>query len=343
MKKNQKKLKWSVLGLGNQAEKIALAIKNSNNGILSQALSKDKIRAEEFAKKYGAVRGEKISVSALKKTEAVFITSPNHEHHKHCLLAIKSGRHALCEKPLAMSVAEGLKIRQALSRTPVKFGVGFHLRFHPLIQEAKKIISSPGLFGQLRLVEINWSIGRRGESAMPPLPDYMAWREEKRKSGGGAIMARGVHLFDLLRFLTGREIDEVAAFTDGEGKEVDKTAVGILKIGGAFAHISTSRLLPNALNIITVYGSNGRLILRDVLGSDGGGTLEWTDGDKKNIKKSRKSDLYKNEVEAFADWVKGAKVKVANIADGLASLGVTEAFYKSAGSGRSVLVRRIPL
>lgn len=335
------KLRWTIVGLGSQAERLAEAIWRSENGVLYGVVSKNPARAAEFAKKYEARKCFDTLKSALDegKTGAILVASPNFEHAKQCIMSVRADKPVLCEKPLSLSSLEGLAILKALRKNPVKFAVGFHLRFHPLIQEAKKIISSPRMMGGLRLIEINWSIGRRGENKLPPLSDFKRWREDSKKSGGGAVMSRGVHLFDLLRFLTGREVEEVAAFADGTPKAVEETAVGIFKLGDAFAYLSTSRFIPNALNVVTIYGGNGRLILRDVLGFEGGGALEWTNGDRRIVKACPKMYLYKNEVESFAEFARKVDAPMANITDGLKSVAITEAFYRSIKSGKTIVLK----
>lgn len=341
MIKEARKLHWSLVGLGSQAEKIAAAIQASKNGRLWGVMSKDGKHAADFAVRHGAKKSFASLIALLKEggTEAVFVTSPNYEHARQCLSLLKAKIPVFCEKPMALSLVEGRIIKEVVQKNKIKFGVGFHLRQHRLIQEAKKMISS-GLLGDLRLIEINWSVGHLGCAKLLPLDKFRQWREEPAKSGGGAIMARGAHLFDLMRFLTGLEIEEVIAYTGASAMGIDQTALGLFKLGNSHAYLATSRLIPQALNMIVIYGSKGRLILRDILQADGAGFLEWTDGAKKISRQSSKEDLYQKEVEAFVRLVRGKDdYFVANVTDGLKSVAVTEAFLQSAQSGKLVLIK----
>ncbi len=339
--KKSKKVGWAIIGLGKQAERIAQAINASNNGRLEAVIDEDLHRAKNFAAHYKAPSYSNSYPVFLKrvKIDAVFIASPNYQHARQSLLAIKNRKSVLCEKPLTLSLKDGLMLKKALQKNKVNFGVGFHLRHHPLAQEAKQLIIS-GKIGKLILVEMSWSIGELGRTKLPPLNHYMVWREDLKKSGGGTIMARGVHLFDLLRFITGLEIQQVTAVMDRNiKKEVDELAIGILNLDSAFATLITSRRLPCAKNQIIIYGTKGRLILNNILATDSVGRLEWFNGKKTLIKKSPKYNLYQKEIEDFGRLLKGQSGTGANLNDGLKTVAVTEAFYQSAQTHKTSIIK----
>lgn len=337
--KKSKKNRWAMVGLGLQAEKIAAAIKNSKNNELVAVADKNKSRAKEFAKIFG-IKSFFNSYSGMLRQkdigiDAVFIASANFEHAKQSLLALKYKKHVLCEKPMALSEKEGLMIKKEVLKNHLIFKVGFHLRYHPLIQEAKKIIKS-GKLGKIVLIEMNWSAGRPGEKILPPLNKFMKWREDIKKSGGGAIMARGIHLFDLLRFITNQEIKEISAYTDNASKNrVETLSLGILKINDIFAAIATSRRIPYSRNDAVIYGSNGRIILHDAFAADGSGTMELREFNGHSVKKKlpKKINLYQKEIEGF---YKNNCAATAD--DGLKNIIITKAFLNSARRKKSVSI-----
>ena len=138
----RKKINWAIIGLGAQAEKIAKAIRDSRNGVLTVVADKNIKRAAEFAKNFNA----KAFLNDLGKllrhpqVDAVFIASPNHMHASQSISALNAKKHVLCEKPMALSLREALAVKKSASKSKIMFGVGFHLRFHPLFKEVKMII-----------------------------------------------------------------------------------------------------------------------------------------------------------------------------------------------------------
>jgi len=301
------------------------------------------IHAKVFAERHGAGK----SFDSYKKLveepslDAVFVASPNNEHALNTIAALRARKHVFCEKPMALSLAEGARIKDAVAKSGRKLGVGFHLRAHSAIQRAKEIIKI-GRLGTLLLIETDWSTGRIGEDKLPALPRHMRWREDPKKSGGGTIMARGVHLFDLIRFLTGEEIVEIAGYTDqGVEASVERTAVGVMKMrGGAFGKIVSSKRLPYARNEIVVHGTKGRFILSRALNPGEAADLEVFEGKKYSAEKFAPEDLYKKELELFRRAVAGEKIRtLAAVDDGIAAIRIAESFFRSARTGKSVIVQ----
>lgn len=325
-----KKLNWALVGLGQQAEKIADGM-NAAGHKLTAVFSNDKDRLKLFRKKYKAERTYDSFNYLLGQPdiEAVFIASPTYSHYSQALAAIKAQKNVFCEKPMCLSASDALKITKAVKRHNVKFAVGFHLRQHPLFREIKKTLSQ-GLLGELRLMETHWSTGRLGEINFPPLPAYMKWREIKKQSGGGAIMARGTHLIDLFHFLTERNIDEAACFSDNP-KQTDKLVTVIGKSGAMLISLITGRQIPQALNHLTIYGSHGRIRAVEPFSADGTGELEIiTEKKVINKKFSKKINLYQKEIEAFADYLAGyGPGALVDENDGLKSVAITEACLES--------------
>lgn len=329
-----KNIPWSLVGLGAHAERMARVIRGSRHGELWGVASRDRGHAEAFAKRFGApyALGSLEELLDASPKGVVLIASPNNLHAAQSLRAIASGNDVLCEKPMTLTRAEAVAVRAAAKRRHARFGVGFHLRFHPFFQRAREIIAS-GKLGRLKLVEAHWSIGHLNEVKLPPLENpHRRWRENWNASGGGALMARGVHLFDLIRFVTGGEAASVTAEIDPrDPRAIDTTAVGIVRFDSFLATLATSRLIPFAEDRFVVYGSAGRLAIENAFSPEGRSSFEWMNGGKTIKKTVAGVDLYQKEVEAFNEWVRGKKSAIiATATDGLASAAFTEAFIRSA-------------
>lgn len=344
------KTRFALVGLGRQAERIAAAIALSKNDFLAAVLGEDGGHALDFAKRHGGPKNF-TSLAALlrddKKSsrfDVAFITSPNYRHAKEAIAFLKAGKYIISEKPLATTLRDGVAIVRAARQTGARGIVDFQLRHHPAVLEAKKLITE-GVLGDTRFVELHWSIGTLGQGKLPALNRHMKWREDPKLSGGGAVMARGVHLFDLAQFITGKTIVGVRAYTDEKmGTRVDRDAVGILELeGGAFVSVITSKRIPEADNRITFYGENGRIKLGDVFLENAPSVLELKTKKGTRIQKFPPVNLYRELIEDFKKVRRGKQTASATLAEGAQVIAVTEAFLASARTGKALPVAQFKL
>ena len=164
-------------------------------------------RSAERARQLGVARGYGSLEELLgdERVEIVHVTSPNHLHHPQVRLILESGRHVVCEKPLAMTAEEsGDLVGRAASSGKVN-AVNFNIRFYPLNQHAHELVAT-GELGEVRLVT-----GRYFQDWLLLDTDWN-WRLEPNR--GGALRAVGdigSHWLDLLAFITGQRITSVMA------------------------------------------------------------------------------------------------------------------------------------
>lgn len=181
--------------------------------------------------------------------EAVAVFLPPVLHADAAIAALDAGRHVLIEKPLALSTDECDRVI-ARARTSDRITmVGFNLRWHRLVQQARALLAA-GELGAPLLIRSTFTSGIRLGADAPP------WRHD-RALGGGVFMEVAVHHFDLWRYLLGAEVSEVSATASG----VDEAAAvwarlddGTLAIG-AFSDVTGGR------NEIDVWGRSGQLHL----------------------------------------------------------------------------------
>lgn len=336
-------LGWGIIGIGNHAErKMAPAINGAKECRLVAVYSRDPGRAESFAQKHNAEAGYDSIPDLLRHPglDVVYVASPNALHREHVIMAARAGKHVLCEKPMALRSEECASMVEACQRQGVKLGVGFHLRHHPGHQEARRLIAQ-GILGKPVLCQGQWARGVRGQTVIPPATGLHAWWSDPAMAGGGAVMGTGVHVIDLLRFLTGQEVAEVCALTDGQtdAHPLDSLAVALLQFAdGALGTLVASRLIPDPANDVAVYGSNGRSLGRNTLGTDLGGRLEVASDQVNTVVAYTSGDMFRNQVEAFNRCVREGEEPSASGLDGLRACQVTEAIFTSAREGRRVTV-----
>ena len=135
----------------------------------------------------------------------VHVTSPNHLHVPQTERILASGRHVICEKPLAMTAAESAGLVELAERTGLVNAVNFNIRFYPLHQHMRDVIAG-GDLGDVRLVT-----GRYFQDWLLLVTDWN-WRLEPDKGGQlRAVGDIGSHWLDLVSFITGQPIVSVMA------------------------------------------------------------------------------------------------------------------------------------
>jgi predicted dehydrogenase len=213
--------------------------------------------------------------------DLVDVCTPGDTHAEIAIAALEAGKHVLCEKPLANSVAEAEAMAEAAARAAergVFAMVGFTYRRVPAIALARQLVAE-GRVGQVRHVRAAYL---QDWIADPQAP--MSWRLEADKAGSGALGDIGAHVVDLTQHITGEQITGVAATletfvkerplpssagslsgTAGEGTgtvTVDDAALFLARFsGGALATFEATRFALGRKNAIRIEinGSAGSL------------------------------------------------------------------------------------
>ena len=136
--------------------------------------------------------------------EAVFVCVPNHLIPEMAVRSLAAGKHVFCEKPPGRTVEDIRRMRKAEADSDgLKLMFGFNHRFHPAMQEARRIIDSS------RMGRVLWVKGTYGKSGGAGYEN--SWRNDPAISGGGILLDQGIHMVDLFRFFCG-DFDRVKAF-----------------------------------------------------------------------------------------------------------------------------------
>jgi 1,5-anhydro-D-fructose reductase (1,5-anhydro-D-mannitol-forming) len=161
-------------------------------------------------------------------------------------------------------------------------------------------------------------------------------------------MGMGVHALDLLHSLLGQPITEVAAITDGQTpqKPLENIAVIALRFaGGTVGTACCGRRVPDTRNDAVIYGTGGRVWLKDTLYEPLKGRLEVV-SDSASLEEPYEGDLlslYQLEIEAFRRAVQRGEEFEASGIDGLRAVQVASAIIESASTGRTVKVEPLEI
>jgi predicted dehydrogenase len=207
--------------------------------------------------------------AAIRRPEIalVDIATPTDLHADIAIAALDAGKHVLCEKPLAMTIAEAEAIQMAAQSGKARFAVAFNYRFVPAIQLARQIIAE-GRLGRLYHVRACYL---QDWLASPEAP--MSWRLDKDRAGSGVLGDLGAHVIDLAHFLVGpmTEVVGQTATLVGERKgpdgkpgavTVDDAANFLARFeSGALGTFTVSRMATGSKNRnrIEIEGDRGAL------------------------------------------------------------------------------------
>ncbi len=195
------------------------------------------------------------------RIDFVTVCTPNRLHFAVSAKFLQSGFHVLCEKPVAMNLAEALELETIVKRSGKLFALMHNYNGFPMIKQARKVIASGGL-GELRKINVEYSLGWL---AAPNAGKQAAWRVDPRQAGISGCMADiGTHAETLIRYLTGLRIVEVSAdlATFVEGRELDDDGSVLLRFdNGARGVIFASEVSTGEENnfIVKIYGDKAAL------------------------------------------------------------------------------------
>ena len=194
----------------------------------------------------------------------VAIVTPNHLHVPIAKIFAEKGIHIISDKPLALSSEETIELKNIVENNKIIFALTHNYTGYPMVRHARSLIQKNDL-GSIRVVQAeypqDWLTTKAEDSGLK----QAEWRTDPKRSGdGGCIGDIGTHAFNLIRFITGLEVDELSAdiHTFVKGRLLDDNAQIMLRFkGGAKGAIWSSQVaVGNENNLkIRVFGENGGL------------------------------------------------------------------------------------
>ena len=328
------RLGWGVIGIGNIVQgTIAPAMVAEPECDLVAAVSRDQGRANDFAAKFGAgyAYTDYEEMLANPEVEAVFIATPNAQHADQVVAAARAGKQVLCDKPLAINVADAAGALSACTEAGVKLGVNFHYRHLPWVHDVTRIIGE-GMIGEVKVVHLEVGPGTR---------NYDNWRADPEMAGLGSVHNVGIHGLDLLRVILDSEPIEVMAMFDhapGSGS-VEMLALVMLRFeNGAIVYTNLNETIAHPQNDIAIYGSEGRIVGTALTRSRSDGKLAVLTEDGETVTDYPAPEAHRRSVAAFTHAVLSGSQPNASGLDGLRSAQLCDAIGRSAKERRLVEV-----
>ncbi len=333
-----KKVNIAIFGVG-RIGKIHLKNLLRFPGVSVVAVADTHYPEEEFKKEFKDVffSSNPDEVLAMPEVEAVLICTPTSSHAPMIELALKSGKHIFCEKPVDLSLERTKALVDMANKSSVKLMLGFNRRFDPDFLQARRSIQA-GRIGDIQIIKIT-----SRDPGLPPL-DYI-------KNSGGLFMDMAIHDFDMARYMMGKEVKEVYSrglvLVDkqvGEVGDVDTALTTLIFEDDTYAVIDNSRK--------AIYGYDQRL---EVFGNKGMIQVDNNQHNRNVISDAdgihhslpldffmdRYAASYLNEIQFFIDALSKNEPIPVGGNDGLKATIIAVAAKKSVLEGRPVAISEI--
>lgn len=327
---------WVLLGTGRHAGRNVMPQMSKAAGTrLAAVVSRDRARGEAFARRHGFEKVYDSLAQALRDPDidALYDATPDGLHAANTIAAAKAGKHVLVEKPLGLDGADARRIVRAAEAAGRRCGCAYYRRCFRRFAHLKELLDRDAL-GRIVLVRTSYLAWFD-----PQADDPKAWRVDPLKAGGGPLADMGSHMMDLVIGLFGMP-RTVFARTD--------TLVHGYPVEDSSAVLMT---LPGGAQAIASFGWSSRAWVHDfeVLGAEGG--VRWSPADSGEIvftagRESRKLDLpgaaniHQPLIEDFNRAILEDRQPVATAAEALKTNLLLDAIYRSAQTGREVLIER---
>lgn len=332
-------IKIGIIGFGRigrvHAESISHYVKDAEVKTVADPFLN--AEGEAFGKGLGISNFTKDYKEVLKDKEidAVLICSSTDTHAKISVEAIEAGKHVFCEKPVDHAVPAIMEVKKALEGKKLKYQVGFNRRYDHNFAAVREAVEG-GKIGELNILKV-----ASRDPGAPPV-SYI-------KVSGGMFLDMTIHDFDMVRFISGDEVDEVFAYGGvmvdkeiGEAGDID-TAVIVLKLkSGAIAVIDNCRRATYGYDQrVEAFGSLGQIAIEN----DAASTAVLSTADGVIAEKplhfflERYMQAYAREIKEFVDAIVNDSEVKTGIDDGLMAVKIAIAAKEALLSGKAVKVK----
>ncbi|WP_299401747.1 Gfo/Idh/MocA family oxidoreductase [uncultured Roseobacter sp.] len=326
-------MKWIFVGASTIAAQYMIgAVRAQAGQDVAWVVSGSADRVAGWAERHAIPNATTDLAAALadQDASAVYISSTNEKHFAQAMAAISSGKHVLCEKPLALHQAEAIEMVVAARDAGVVFGTNHHLLCSGTHRAIRDLIAS-GRIGKVLSLRIHHAVH------LPP--NLQGWRINDAAAGGGVIPDITVHNADVARFLLGEDpqsvVAQMASSGMGEGVEDSAMSVWVMPSGAmVMSHESfTHRFAGNGLE---VHGETGSIFAQNVMTQEPVGSVELVTEDGRETISCSPHSLYAQGVSDFTKATLGEGRPAADGIDGVKSLTVALAVREAARTGKRV-------
>ena len=319
------KVRWGVLSTADIGTgQVIPAMQQGTYCEIAAIASRSPEKAQAAAAQLGIPKayGSYEELLADPEIDAIYNPLPNHLHVPWSIKALQAGKHVLCEKPIALTSAEGQTLVDVARQYPhLKVMEAFMYRFHPQWQRARQLVLE-GDIGELRTIQSFFSYYLDD-------PNNIRNRDDV---GGGAMLDIGCYTVSLARFIFGAEPNHVFGTVEYDPQlKIDRLASAILDFGrGTSTFTCATQLVP--YQRVNIFGTTGRVEIEIPFNAPANQPCKiwYQHGDETEEIQVEASNQYTLQGDAFSQAVLNNTGVPTPIEDAVANMKVIEAVFQSA-------------
>jgi predicted dehydrogenase len=323
---------YCMVGLGRiSMQHFMPALKSSKMGRLTALVSGHRDKAEKMAAEYGLPVKNIYSydnydaIIGNKDIDAVYIALPNSMHAEYTIRAAKAGKHVLCEKPMATSVADCQAMIDACRKANRKLMIAYRCQYEPTNLHAIRLIRE-GKLGKIEAIE-----SANGFNIRPN-----EWRLDRKLAGGGPLMDMGVYSLNACRYLTGEEPSVLEGYSsvidrDGRFNEVEENLSWTMKFPSGIVASCNTSYGANMPGFFRLHGSKGMIHMEPAFAYQGQHLTAALQGEPAidEVCADRDPSQFVREADHFAECILRNKEPKTPGEEGLEDMKLMAAIYSS--------------
>jgi predicted dehydrogenase len=246
---NDHRLAWGILGTGNIARQFATGVNASGRGRLAAVASRTSDKAQAFGQVHHIPRayGSYQQLLDDPSVQAIYNSLPNNLHHEWTIKALRAGKHVLCEKPFAISLAQAIEMFDVAEQQGKVLIEAFMYRAHPQTHAIQQAVCS-GVIGEVRLIRTSFCF------------KVSQWQGNIRFNpdlSGGVIMDVGCYCVNFSRLFAAAEPSRIHVVHHRHESGVDDIAAGTLVFPTGMISTFSCGMSAHADNTASICGSEG--------------------------------------------------------------------------------------
>jgi predicted dehydrogenase len=323
-------IRIGIIGLGQIALKAHLPGYAQTVGCQITAVhSQREEHAKQVATQYGIpmIYKDWTHLADSDHVDAISICTPNFTHAPIALRALRAGKHVMVEKPMTLTRTEGIEVIRAAGKAKKVLMVHHNMRFDPAVRSAGKLLGQ-NIIGEM--LTFKGSLTHRGPEAWSPKAN---WFFDREKSGGGALMDLGPHVFGALEFLLDSPLTLTGALLahpkGSRAKDPEVHCAALLRAKtGAIGTVNVGWADTGYQNRYYFFGTKGTLSLNLAKGEPM--TLQFRGKEGKEFPPLDKGSFAPSIYEHFIDCIRTGKKPWVSGEEGLRTVELIEAGYRIA-------------
>ena len=335
----ERPLGYAIVGLGGYGLGVIIPqFANCAHSRLAAVVSGDPAKAHRVAAEHGLPESSIYSYESFDRirdnpdVDIVYVCLPNSMHAEYVIRAARAGKHVMCEKPMAVSAAECVKMIAACKAANRKLMIGYRCHFEPFNLEAMRLARS-GAAGKIRYVRSEHGFIQGNPTR---------WRLKRALSGGGSLMDMGIYALQAARYMTGEEPIAVQAIestdrSDPRFHEVEDQIDWQLLFPSGAVGACKSMYSANQNHIIAM-GDKGRIELEPATRYDGNHMWTGRDGREHEITPppGPGKTQFAGQLDHLAECIVSGREPIVSGEEGLRDMRIIDAIYRSAREGRRI-------